>query len=157
MSLRVIFENRENDLTSNERIIRDVELAFEEVIIRGTTEEKELINKIDGGRYYNTVEFVDRFGVRRDISSLSTGCKTGLVILNSSDVVDTIECGINARDAILETCTKGSMIIHYDEITLDLDDDINIDVKINGHRVTSVGELSYYISENKFKYKGEDE
>lgn len=151
MSLRVIFTDRENDFKSDERVIRDVVSEFYGIRIKGTAEERALIERIDQGKYYDAFSYIDRFGIMRDIDDLSSGCKAGLVILNSDDAVDTIECGINARDIILETCNKGSMIITYDEITLDLDDDINIDVEVNGHSITSVGELSYYISENRFK------
>lgn len=150
MSLRVIFKDRDNDLKESESIIYDVDLEFERIKVKGSEKERALIAKIDGGSYYNSIEFIDRFGIARDLSELSTGCKAGLLILNSKEVIDTIECGINARDAILEICDKGCMLIYDTSITPAMDKETKVDIEILGKKINTASELIYYMREEEF-------
>ncbi len=146
----MIFTDRENDFKSDERVIRDVVSEFYGIRIKGTAEERALIERIDQGKYYDAFSYIDRFGIMRDIDDLSSGCKAGLVILNSDDAVDTIECGLNARDAILEICDKGCMIIYDTSITPALDKETRVDIEIIGKKINTASELIYYMREEEF-------
>ena len=93
-------------------IISDIEEAFYNIKLTCTEEEKRIVSEIEHGELIDSARFRDVFGCTLYVSDLSTGCKAGLVTLHNKDkVLDCIECGNNARDAIIRHCKEGGILI----------------------------------------------
>ena len=131
-------------------IIVDAEEAFMLMRITRVELAKVLLNEIDQARYVNETEFIDRFGLTLPMSKLSTGCKASLVVAhNPTKVVDLIECGYNARAAIIRNIRDGKVLSYYDYISVDYPgfNDFDVDVLVDGKRFTSLDSLNLYLSQ----------
>lgn len=130
-------------------VIRDPEAAFMLLIPAYSELTVKLMREIEDAAYVNEAEFIDRFGRTLPISRLSTGCKTALVIEhNPGRVVDLLECGNNARDAIIRNIRSGKVLLRYNDISIDYPgyNDYEIDVLSDGIRFTSLDQLNLYLS-----------
>lgn len=100
--------------------ISDVEAAFKTVRLTGTETERSIIHSIDNATYLSETSFKDRFGYKLHMSELSTGCKAALVTLHNQETwIRLIECGDNARDAILCLIDRCKVIMGYNDVTID--------------------------------------
>ena len=81
---------------------------------------------------------------------LSTGCKAALetVRCGEKEIIDLIECGMNARDCIISNCKNGSILISRPECRIsDYSEDDLVDVSVYGKQFTSMRLLSRYLEE----------
>jgi hypothetical protein len=113
----------------------------------------KLLSEIEQATYYNEERFVDRFGVPVYISELSTGCKAALCVHYMPDkIIDLIECGTNARDAILKYCKNGS-VIYYGMDTTVSDygyENIEVDIDLHGRRINRISEFNDYFESYEY-------
>lgn len=150
-----IFFKEDNLDIPEEKIIRDVEREFEKIKLTGSEIEKILLEKIEEARYESEIAFIDRFGFKLYTSELSTGCKAALCVLYNQDkIVDLIECGLNARDAIIAYIPAGNILIRDNGVTIQSVDVTNdISVKTNEFEFSSIRELNRYIfDERPFRF-----
>lgn len=145
MALKILFKGEQNEL--NKEVIDDVERAFAAIRLKGTTEERNIIKYIDKAEYNGELSFIDRFGYKLYTSELSTGCKAALCVINYPDkIVDLRECGYNARDAVINFCKEGNILIEDNSITVrKLVDEIS--VNLDGYGFNDVNELNYYVDD----------
>lgn len=148
----------ENKINTNKRIIYDIEDEFNTVLIKPTDLTKKLLKDIDKGIYDSENTFIDRFGVRLYTSELSTGCKAALLTEYRPDcIIDTKECGFNARDAIIQNCTTGGVIIHNTGMTFDFEkDNDKCDVCLDGYRFRTVDRLNKFIQDEMWDKESMD-
>lgn len=139
------------DSNEYEILKTDIESLFKQIRIKGTPEEKEVISKIEQGRYNDDSSFIDRFGYKLYLSELSTGCKAALCVLNKPDLqINLIECGINALDVILTTCKNGLIVMRDRGVTIkDYSEDGKIEVELDGYLFTTVKRLNYYLFDER--------
>lgn len=131
-------------------IIHDTEAAFMLLVPKYSKLTATLMKEIEDATYMNEAEFVDRFGRTLPISRLSTGCKTAIVVEhNPEEVVDLLECGYNARDAIIRNIRSGKVLFRYNDISIDYpgSGDYAIDVLFDGVHFTSLDQLNLYLSQ----------
>lgn len=130
-------------------VILDVERAFRSSDLTGSELERKLMSEIEGGSYLDSSAFVDAFGYKLPISCLSTGCKCALLVANTPDaIIDIIECGNNARDAIIRNIAQGHIVMSYNDVSVFYpgDDDYPIDVCVEGkYHFTSLDRLNFYL------------
>lgn len=87
----------EENIPKDKHFINDVEAAFPAVPIVGSDFQRLVIETVDKGKYYNSKQFIDRFGYLLTLDSLSTGSKSMLLLDYARDsVVNLVECGDNA-------------------------------------------------------------
>lgn len=130
----------------DEIIVRDIEKHFDTIRLKGSELDRALIKEIDNGEYYDEISFIDRFGCKLYTTELSTGCKAALCVANTPDkTIDLLECGLNARDAIICACDYGAVIMHNESVTIQDRFHKPIDVKIDQYRITSIDRLNKYI------------
>lgn len=112
-------------------IIKDVEEGFLGLQLEDDNVTRRILKEIEQAEYYSPTRVTDRFGAQIYISELSTGCKAALCVQHYPDkVIDTIECGSNARDAIIRNCTKGHVIFYNnDRMIISNNKDVNICLK----------------------------
>lgn len=125
----------------------DVENLFLRTRLKDTPVNRKLIEVIEKGTYKDESSFVDRFGYKLWKSELSTGCKAALCVANHPDkIIDTAECGFNARDAIINYCKEGNILYYDDGLTVAKARDMeHIDVVVNGEKCETVLEFNQYV------------
>lgn len=147
MSLELI-SSRVFDKDNYPNYVFDIDKEFASTLVVDLPQIRSVMKEIDGANFVNSREFIDRFGKHLYIDRLSTGCKAAiLVILKPDTVIDTRECGINARDAIIYNCNNGR-IVFYDMGTTvksyDRDNTV-IDVIYRGKNYCDVDNLNEVI------------
>ena len=127
----------------------DVEKLFSQTKLTDTPLNRKLIQVIEQGTYNDPYSFIDRFGFKLYTEDMSTGCKAALCVANNPDkVVDLVECGYNARDAIIHFCNTGNILYHESSLTIEsMEEHYVIDVALNGYHFTSVDRLNKYIQD----------
>lgn len=125
----------------------DVEKLFSQTRLVDTELNRKLIRVIEQGTYNDEWSFIDRFGFKLYTKDMSTGCKAALCVANNPDkIVDLIECGNNARDAIIKLCTNGNILYHENGMTIEnINKPDTIDVRLDGYQFTTVERLNRYI------------
>ena len=141
--------NISDDITTEQ--FNNMEMEFDKIRLTGSNKERSIIKFIENGTYNNDYSFIDRFGLKLDISEMSTGCKAALCVANNpKKVFNLIECGVNAQDVIITTLKEGNIIIRDRGITIvDYSKDGKIDVELDGYRFTNTNRLNYYIFEER--------
>lgn len=152
--LRLYVDEIPDELEGN--LVHDVEEHFDKLELKCSPEEKKMISLIEKGKLLDEIAFEDRFGYKLYTTELSTGCKAALCVLNSPDrVIDLIECGLNARDAIITLCENGSVIMDSNTITISnqfLKDSDSLEVRVDNYVFTSLDRLNHYLfNERPFK------
>lgn len=134
---------------SGKVIIHDVESAFCQLRLSNDDVTKQLLKSIEKASILDSERVIDRFGTAMYISEISTGCKAALCAYYLSNcIIDTIECGENARDAIVNFLNDGSIIFYYDDAEIGrMNDSGIIDVECDGINVKSIRELNRYLEE----------
>ncbi len=144
-----------------ENIINDVEAEFTKIKLTGTELEKLFIEKIDQGKYNDKQSFIDRFGFKISNLHLSTGCKAALCLLHFPDrIINLHECGLNARDMIINYCTLGRALIEENGAYISAYNE-KTDVAIDKYRFSNISRLNRYIFSERpfdpdFGYEGID-
>lgn len=141
------------EVSENDSIV-DIDGAFLVKLNKGiedTSTNRNLLRRIENGEYLSDDRYYDRFRTSMRAVDMSTGCKAAILVANQDIPVDLLECGSNARDAIIMECTSGTIIVHDfdDDLYLDVDDDSvsdwKIDVNFNGKHFNSFKKLGNYI------------
>lgn len=134
-------------------IIGDVEEAFGKLRLTGTQEDREIIQRIESGRFNSATSFIDRFGYKLPISDLSSGSKAALLVANNPDkIIDLRESSLDARDIIIKTLKNGNIILYWNDVTI-LPDDIDvIDCRIGKYNFKTVSRLNDYLND-EWPYK----
>lgn len=144
MSL-VVYIDRE-DIPEDVRLVKDVEREFISIKLTVNDYTKRIVREIENGDLLDGDAYIDRFGYKLRLSELSTGCKAALCVCSTGDVIDILECGINARDCILKTCTQGAILLHYNGVTVAGKDEV-IDVQIEDTIYRTVADLNKKLME----------
>ncbi len=137
-----------DDIPSNIKFIDDVEKKFASLFLKCTDKEKEIVSKIEQGELIDSISFIDRFGYKLYTSELSTGCKAALCVLNCPDcVINLVECGLNARDAIISLCDEGAVLFETNSATISNKyvEEVSICVQVNEYVFNSIDRLNCYI------------
>jgi len=128
----------------------DAEKVFDNTKFVEDATVRTLIKSIEQGEYFDDVVFTDRFGHQLYLENLSTGCKAAIgVHLNPDKTIYLVECGLNARDAIINYCNTGSVVIEDNAISIRKLNDENICVELDGYLFTDVNRLNYYINDER--------
>lgn len=146
--LKVIFSNTLDEIKNMKNIVFDAEYEFMGLSLTGTDTDNSIINYIEQGKYYDDTSFIDRFGVKCYYDCMSTGCKAALLVANRPDkVVNCIECGSNALEAIIKYCKDGTIVTYDDDVfgEIHIGNTDVIDVELDGKHFTSGGDLNEYI------------
>lgn len=139
MSLKIIVQEKEQAHN------QDIDELFDELDLQVTNLNKQIVKNIEQGELISNQAFIDRFGYKLYISDLSTGCKAALILANIHDIVlDTIECGENAVDAMISFINKGTIIIQDRDITFVDYNNNKCDIELDGYKFTSIDRLNYY-------------
>lgn len=134
----------------NLNLIEDVEEGFTRIIggIPSSSVNKNLISAIDEGEYLDNFFFIDRFGCKQSISNLSTGCKAALSVNNLKDsVISTIECGVNAVNAILHYCVDGNLLLPFDYKLIDTTNTPAAPIRVGDYQFSSLHRLNIYLTQ----------
>lgn len=145
--LRGVGQSNKDVVPSGMEVITDAESAFALLDFQATNSNKELVEKIDHGILLDRRFFTDRFGVRLYTDMLSTGCKTALLVNNTSKVIDLLGCGTNARDAIFANCRDGYVVMDLPDITICTVGCGLVEVSINGHVFTNLDDVNWYLED----------
>ena len=152
--LNIYFKGEDNEIIRKCAIIDDVE---NEVYVKGIPDNdtaKKLIQKIEKGKYLDNSSFIDRFGYKLYLDSMSTGCKAAMVVVANNDkIVDLKECGWNARDEIIKNCKDGNILIEDNGISYGFSNeekDIPIDVKLDRYRFKNIYSLNWYVRDREY-------
>lgn len=149
MSLNVFIREKKDDL-SKYKIIKDVEANFSKVRLGEHKEDERILSQIEKATIVDCNAFIDRFGFKLDSGFLSTGCKAALEVVRCGDkeIIDLIECGMNARDCIISNCKSGNILISRPECRIsDYSEDDLVDVSVYGKHFASMRVLSQYLEE----------
>lgn len=139
--LNIFLDGKQADIT-------DIEKAFSQLNIKGTALERQLIRRIEKGEYNDENSFIDRFGYKLRYDDMSTGCKAALCVANlPNKVIDLKECGINARDAIVELCKEGNIIIGNVSVTVYIENKKPVEIQIGLYKFTDIDRMNRYIQD----------
>jgi hypothetical protein len=142
-----IYDPDIDDISSLDNVVRDVEEAFIGIALKRDDVVDNLLREIDKAKYYSEDRFEDRFGVPVYITELSTGCKAALLVHFYPDkVIDLIECGVNARDAILRNCLSGNVIYYDMGITVCNYgcEDKQVSIDVHGKLINRISDFNRY-------------
>lgn len=137
-------------------VIEDIETGFNLHEIKDTSETRKLLSLTEKGQWINTESFIDRFGYKLWLDSLSTGCKAALLAASHPDkVINLRECGYNARDAIILNIREGQLLVYWDDVIisqnkLQFDNngimkDTKIEIENGGKVFKSLDKLNEYL------------
>ena len=108
-----VFFKEDNDLPSDLELITDIEPYWVFLDLGRFQSDAQILSFIENASIASKSFFFDRFGFRLPANFLSTGLKIALMCsrLNPNQVLDTVECGFNAKVAIFNYCKNGSILI----------------------------------------------
>lgn len=131
------------------RIIRDAENSFLKGVTALNQDQNDIIQFIDQAHVDNDGKLIDRFGYKIRMDDISTGCKAALLVeIYPNSIIDTLECGVNALEAILTFCKNGYVIMPPLENSLKLKNaDAIISVEYNGNIFNTAKELNDFIDD----------
>jgi hypothetical protein len=135
----------------NERTTFDVDDEFSKIRLPDTAKNRQIIERIEQGKYEDEIYYIDRFGYKLYKQYMSSGCKAALLIQNTDLVVDTTECGANAIAAILNLCDSGSAILVDKNSKLPysqfVQNGTKCNIEFNGYHFTDIRRLNKYIED----------
>lgn len=134
------------DFKPDKNTIVDVEEAFDKIKLTGSEKDREILRVLEEGEYINNSSYIDRFGVKLPLDSISSGSKCAFCVLYFPDkVVDTRECGLNALSTIISTCNKGNVIIRDIQVKLPTYGfNTKINVECNGRHFTDFDDFNTF-------------
>lgn len=147
MSLELI-SSRTFNKENYDNYIFDIDKEFAATLIVGTQQVRSIMKDIDGADFVDSREFIDRFGKHLYIDRLSTGCKAAILVALKPDmVIDTRECGLNARDTIVCNCKEGHIVFYDMGTTIKTcgRENTSIDVVYRGKEYDSIDDLNEVI------------
>ncbi|MBR3102490.1 MAG: hypothetical protein IKQ27_01145 [Lachnospiraceae bacterium] len=146
MMLKLRFRN-EKDTYDESIVEHDIEKLFFATTIEKNDLTVRLLKQIENAEYVSSSKYRDRFGIVLSISDLSTGTKAALCVQYHTDrIIDLVECGFNAIDAILENCKDGC-VLDSEHTTACYSAEGDISVELDGKEFTSIDALNEYIME----------
>lgn len=117
--------------------IVDIDAEFSKTLIIADDNTKRIVRAVDQGELIDSNKFIDRFGVSLYVSELSTGCKAAIcTYYHPESIVDTQECGLNARDAIFNYCEDGKILLHDFSVTVNDNDTRKTPILYAGKKFT---------------------
>lgn len=120
--------------------IHDVEREFLFLKTLEPVSSEIIIRRIDGGHYLDNKSFIDKYGYKLPITSLSTGSKILLLVNNTDKVINGIEMGQNAFELLIQS-VDGTIYLE-DAERFDLPEYFDIKhIQINGNGFTDIIEL----------------
>lgn len=145
----------EGEVNSDKKIINDVEVYFMMFKLDFSEIEKRMVKLIEEGSLINgdNMHFIDRFGCKLPLDFMSTGCKAALSVIHCGDnIINLLECGINAQEFIVTELKDGSIFIPYhdDGFYRGSSFSKSIDVGLDGYRFTDLSRLNYYLTDERF-------
>lgn len=150
--LHIRIKTMENESLARENLIKqdqNIRKLFDQYIIEDSTEIRRVIHEIDGGEFFSSDGFIDRFGYKTNIDYLSTGCKSAILVINHPDKwIDLTSSGLNARDSIIRNLRNGKIILPYEGVSIAYSEDgvdDTIDVEIYGYRITKLSRLNSFL------------
>ena len=149
MSLSIFLREKKDELNKY-KIVKDVEANFSKVRLGEHKEDERILSQIEKATIVNCNAFIDRFGFKLDSGFLSTGCKAALEVVRcgEEEIIDLMECGMNARDCIISNCKSGNILISRPECRIsDYTEEDLVDVFVYGKHFTSMRALSQYLEE----------
>ena len=129
-------------------VIRDVEDAFLGIQLVDDKTTRQILKAVDGATCLNGNTVKDRYGISIYTSRLSTGCKAALCVHYLKDkIIDLVECGYNARDAVILNCKEGNAVFYYRDLNVSwgLSEDAPINVLYENIEFYSTKEFNKYI------------
>lgn len=145
-----IYIKTEGKVSALKEVVTDVEKEFAQLKLKGTDLDRKLIEKIEQGKYVNSISYLDRFGYKLHYDDMSTGCKAALCVANEVEkIIDIVECGNNARDIIIALCKNGNILMEDNGMTISTQYGNEIDVVLDGYRFTQIDRLNQYISNER--------
>lgn len=146
--------NKDEAMKNNRlAVVRDVEEAFMGIHLVDDDVTRKVLNAIDNAKYSSEDTVIDRYGIRIYASQLSTGCKAALCVHYLKDkIIDLVECGYNARDAVILNCKEGNAIFYYRDLNVSwgLSEDVPISVSYENKEFYNTREFNAYIDEEEF-------
>lgn len=136
-----------DEYTGNEDVIHNVNEGILMIDVNDDKDSRELIETIEQGKYNDTLSYIDRYGYKLSIQSMSNGCKAALCLNNSNSIIDLRECGENAISLIVGIMRKGSIIMPLRQRDLSALHGDEIDASIGRYRFSSMKRLNYYLSD----------
>lgn len=138
-----------NEVHSDKKYVMDCEPYFMKTGISGTNFNKFVLKEIENGSYYSKNYFIDRFGVKLPLESLSTTSKLAMLVNEYSDVIwDLSEAGINIG-YVLTRISEGYVLIPKSSIRV-YDwgyKDIKVSIDTCGIHFNQLSDFCHYISE----------
>lgn len=133
--------------------IYDIDAKFNGIKVENTDYNRRAVYSIDKGQLLDKGCFIDRFGRTLKVDSLSTGCKTAILVgAFPTQLVSAIECGENALFQIIKNCKDGHILMYEPTIGImkDTVNDTPIDVQLGKYRFTSLDRLNHYFTDEIF-------
>lgn len=131
-------------------IIHDVEKEFS-LLERVECNEyvKKILKYVEQAEWCDGYSFIDRLGYKIHNSELSTGCKAAILVgVRQDSLIDLVECGANARNAIITFAKNGNILMNEDDIELKLglfDKSEEIEIEVNGRIFYNIQDLNDYL------------
>ena len=147
LKVHLTFSDKEKaEVQKLKNVLNNTDAKFGSYIPKFTKKNMEIVRRIEQGTLNDNGTFTDRFNRPLFFENLSIGCKTAIILsdnLANGEIVNLDECGINARDVILNMC-DGEVILPdiQDEVE---DFGYQVDIHINNRIFNNISELNHYI------------
>lgn len=145
--LKILFANNIDEIRNLNNVIFNIEFGFKWKNLKDSDTVRNIIKYVDRGVYIDQNSFKDRFGYKLYTKCLSTGCKAALLVAEyPNKIVNCIECGSNALEAIILYCKDGEILVYGSTLdNVHLANNREVDVELNGIHFTSSSKLDRYI------------
>lgn len=137
---------------TDSQILFDIDTEFGMIKVQNNKYNQHMVKSIDFGELQDNGEFIDRFGLLRPVSDLSTGCKTAILLgVMHNKTISTLECGMNAILEIVTHCRDGHILMYnpMNGIPYYSPGEYKIDVKIDDYRFLSLDRLNHYFTDER--------
>lgn len=144
--LRLWFKDEEDYKSCGLELVSNVEVEFLRIPLEPSSVNRKVMQLLEQGKWQNSKEYTDRFGIRRSIQNISTGSKALLVVENSvGKLVDMMEAGFNAVSLGISVCTRGDMLIPDYQVEFLDELQGGVVVRVDNYIFSDVGRLNRYI------------
>lgn len=131
-------------------VIDDVEEAFGTISLVDDEITRKILKYVEKGDFLSNTHYRDRFGCKLSLFDMSTGCKAALLVHYRQDaIIDTKECGLNARDAIIRYCINGNALFYEKGVSInmnDINDVENVSIMYRGIFYRNIAEFNDAVS-----------
>ena len=139
----------ESSVKEREDFIWDIRPWFHLEGIPDTQYSRDVLRLIDRAKYFDTVSFIDEWGIRSNSMYISDTSKCMLMLPQVDGIVNGDECGWNCGSCLV-LCRKGRIYLPGDRLRflnyLE-EDQMDIDFIIDGHHFTYYEDYYDYIEE----------